>query len=500
MTSAKSTSRRRPVTRRPAAASNASPTSEYASTAQLKTSNSKLETHPSPSAPPSPFFTPARILFNLRARFNPIRHLTPDSLARALDLFHSGYLRSAALLWDAMERRDDVLQGVAAKRKKAAARLQWEILARDDSFAAGRHRAALEFFYNNLSTTHACDPQERGGLALLIKQMLDALGKKYAVHEISWQRLPNPAVGVSRSGGTAHSSHNDDSADSSSQLETPNSKLETAFALPRTLLTATFRFAPLWFFEGRTGQLRFLTEDTAAEGIDLAPGQWLVTVADGLMESCSIAYLFKHLPLRDWLVYCERNGMPGVRGVTDAAPGTPEWDAAREAVRDFGAEFNALMSRGTEIDPIDLSTRGELPYPALVERMDRAMATLWRGADLATLSKSQGLGASLQSGEADVLEQDDATLVSETLNAQVDAVVLRELFGDETPLAYFRLLPRQEAARQAYLDLVERLVKLGVPVTLAGLHERLGLPRPSPGEPTLPKLPATATNPTTPIV
>ena len=518
MTSAKSTSRRRPVTRRPAAASNASPTSEYASTAQLKTSNSKLETHPSPSAPPSPFFTPARILFNLRARFNPIRHLTPDSLARALDLFHSGYLRSAALLWDAMERRDDVLQGVAAKRKKAAARLQWEILARDDSPAAGRHRAALEFFYNNLSTTHACDPQERGGLALLIKQMLDALGKKYAVHEISWQRLPNPAAATSLA--PTQPSFNDDPAAtsddslSSSQLETSNSKLEThpasppstntlstrTLTLPRTLLTATFRFAPLWFFEGRTGQLRFLTEDTAAEGIDLAPGQWLVTVADGLMESCSIAYLFKHLPLRDWLVYCERNGMPGVRGVTDAAPGTPEWDAAREAVRDFGAEFNALMSRGTEIDPIDLSTRGDLPYPALVERMDRAMATLWRGADLATLSKSQGLGASLQSGEADVLEQDDATLVSEALNAQVDAVVLRELFGDETPLAYFRLLPRQEAARQAYLDLVERLVKLGVPVTLAGLHERLGLPRPSPGEPTLPKLPATATSPTTPIV
>ena len=35
------------------------------------------------------------------------------------------------------------------------------------------------------------------------------------------------------------------------------------------------------------------------------------------MEACSIAYLFKHLPLRDWLVYCERNGMPGVRGVNN---------------------------------------------------------------------------------------------------------------------------------------------------------------------------------------
>jgi phage gp29-like protein len=208
------------------------------------------------------------------------------------------------------------------------------------------------------------------------------------------------------------------------------------------------------------------------------------------MESCSIAYLFKHLPLRDWLVYCERNGMPGVRGVTDAAPGTPEWDAAREAVRDFGAEFQALMSRGTEILPVDLTSKGELPYPLLVERMDRALASLWRGADLSTLSRGQGLGASLQADEMALLEQDDAAMISETLNAQVDAFVVRELFGDERPLARFCLKPDADAARLVHLELLQRLANLGAPVAVAGLHERLGLPTPAPGEATLKSNPA----------
>ncbi len=399
-------------------------------------------------------FTRERIAADRRLRFNPIRHLSPESLGRALDAFNLGYLQPAALLWDAMERRDDVLQGVSAKRKKAVAQLDWEILAYDDSPAAQRHRLALNHFYSNLTATHACEPHHRGGVGLLIKQMLDALGKKYAVHEIIWQRLPaNPAAGGD---------------------------------FPRTQLTATFRFAPLWFFEARSGPLRFLTEELAYEGVDLAPGQWLVTCGDGLMESCSIAFLFKHLPLRDWLVYCERNGMPGVRGVTEAAPGTPEWDAAREAVRDFGAEFQALMSQGTEITPVDLSTRGELPYPLLVERMDRAMAALWRGADLSTLSKSQGLGASLQANETLMLQQDDASLISETLNSQVDAFVVRELFGNERPRAGFHLKTDTDAARLAHLELLERLVRLGVPVAAAGLHERLGLPVPAVGEATLP--------------
>ncbi len=417
----------------------------------------------------------------MRARFNPIRHLSPESLARALEAFQAGDLRLAALLWDAMERRDDVLRNVSLKRKKAAARLDWEILSLDDSPAAGRHREALLAFYNNLTATHACDPQERGGVALLVKQMLDAVGKKYAVHEILWQPLPGsqPPTTSSLEPSTAKGAPR--ATDAANELSAKDGSFPVGASAPARssgFLTATFRFAPLWFFEARTGPLRFLPEDTATEGLDLTAGQWLVTVGDGLMEASSIAYLFKHLPLRDWLVYCERNGMPGVRAVTDAAPGTAEWDAAREAVRDFGAEFHALMSRGTEIEPIDLSTRGELPYPALVERMDRALAALWRGADLATLAKGQGLGASVQAEETALLEQDDAALVSETLNTQVDAPLLRQLFGEETPRAYFRLLPRQESERSAYLNLLERLARLNLPLPVEGLYERLGLPKP----------------------
>jgi hypothetical protein len=121
--------------------------------------------------------------------------------------------------------------------------------------------------------------------------------------------------------------------------------------------------------------------------------------------------------------------------------------------------------------------------------MDRAMAALWRGADLSTLSRGQGLGASLQADEMALLQEDDAAMVSETLNAQVDAVVVRELFGRERPRAGFRLKADDDAARLAHVELLERLAKLGAPVAVAGLHERLGLPAPGPGEATLPAKP-----------
>ena len=98
-----------------------------------------------------------RVKNSMRARFNPIKTLTPDSLSQMLDAFSSGHMKLAAMTWDAIERRDDVIRGVASKRKKSVARLNWEILAIDDSNLAKDQKAALEFFYNNLVATNACD-------------------------------------------------------------------------------------------------------------------------------------------------------------------------------------------------------------------------------------------------------------------------------------------------------------------------------------------------------
>lgn len=381
--------------------------------------------------------SPRRLRASWRHQFNPIRSLDFPTLTRYLDEFQQGYLRSAAQAWDAIERRDDVIQGVASKRKKAAARHAWEIVTDDLSPEAEAQREALTWFFRELAATDALDLNRRGGFALLVEQMMDCIGKRYAVHEIVWQ---------------------------------PSSRAEGA------RLTAEFRFVPLWFFENRTGHLRFLENETATEGVPLEDPNWMISVGDGLMESCSLAYLFKHLPLRDWLVYCERNGMPGVKGVTDAAPGSNEWEAAAEAVAAFGAEFHALMTRGTDIEAIDLNARGELPYPALVDRMDRAIIALWRGADLSTLSADSGVGVSLQKIEIGMLERADALLIADTLNVQVSRPVIRHLFGDVVPKARLRLRDDNLVPLAQDLGVLERLQRLGVEIPADWLRARFSIP------------------------
>ena len=415
----------------------------------------------------SPLITRERIQQSIRARFNPIPSLTPHLLGNYLDAFRLGFFRNIALAWDAMERRDDKLAAVIPKRKKSVARHGWEILTINNSAAALQQKAALEFFYNQLTATNALEENETGGLSLLIRQMMDAVGKRYAVHEIIWQ----PQGSLQQV--SPHIRQRERPAVISG---------ETAASDFHPSLTATFRFCPLWWFEGTQGGLRFLPTEFALYGTELESGGWLITVGDGLMEACSVAYVFKHLPLRDWLSYSEKFGMPGLLGKTEASLGSAEWAQLEEAIGKFSQDWSAVCAQGNSIELVEAGGHGDGPFAALVERMDRAMTVLWRGGDLGTLSSRDAAGASLQADESALLEADDAQLISETLDAQVSRRVLAYYFGDAPALAYLKIRTseREEIERELKID--QFLLAAGVPLSVKDALERYNRPMPAAGE------------------
>lgn len=404
-----------------------------------------------------------RVIQAIRNRFNPIRSLTPEVLARQLDSFQAGWLRDAALSWDAIERRDPMLKNVAMKRKKSVARNGWEILTVDDSEEAKQQQAALEFFYNNLSCDSALEQNECGGLSLLLRQMMDCVGKRYAVHEIVWQ--PTTSANAERETRSAE------------QGELPGLD---------GFLTAKFRFVPLWFFENRTGRLQFLEQDGAAEGVGMRDREWMVTTGDGIMESCSVAWMYKNLSLKDWIAFSEKFGMPGLLGKTDAAKDSEQWTAMVEAVQAFGQDWAAVMSRSDEITTVEIKSTGNLPYPPLVEYMDRMIASLWRGADLATIAKGEGaVGASLQEDEGDILLEDDLMLCEEALNEQASKPCILYLFGSARPLAYLKLCRPQKKNIDQDLKVDEFLVSHGVKLSVKDAAERYERPLAEDDEDTL---------------
>ena len=386
-----------------------------------------------------------RIAYWYMTRHNPVRNLTPETLVSALDAFYRGELRRLALLMERIEDVDDVLKVVAGKAKKQPGTRGWEIIAEDKSPEAQAHKDALENFYNRLTVTNAIDGDQVGEVSLLLNQMMDAKGKGYACHEIMW----NPQPGY---------------------------------------LTAELRFVPIWFFERKTGHLRFLEDDHAYDGIDLEPGRWLITHGDGLMKACCIAYLYKQMPLKDWLIYCGRHGMPGILGKTHAAYDSDEWQAMEYAVSNFSSEFSAVMSSNDSIDTVDATAQGELPHPLLVERMDRTMSAIWRGADLSTMSagSGDGTGASLQGDEAEIIAASDSEMLSDTLRRTIDRVVIKWSCGSDTPMAYFSVKGVTKDTTEQDLKLLDQVWRMGFPVTQEAIASRLNISVPDADETLLP--------------
>lgn len=374
-----------------------------------------------------------------RQRWNPLRTLSPETLTRALEAFEYGDLREFALLAETIAERDDTLKSVKLKREKATAHRDWNILKVEKSATAERHQEILEEFWNNVRAENAYDRNERGEMRLLVKQMMTAVSFKYAAHHIAWR--PEPGK-----------------------------------------LRATFEFVPLWFCENRSGKLRFIRDGIGVDGEEMDQREWMVTVGDGLMIACSIGYLAKRYCLQDWLAFSEKFSMPGIVGATSAAKGSPEGLAMKAAVEAFGQDWTAVMYGVADPTkpPIHLiapnGNPSAMPMPALIERVDRKMAALYRGADLSSMSSKdgEGTGASLQSEETDILEADDCAMISETLR-EVERQVIEWHFGRGVePLAYIEVQPPVREDKEFLVTAMEFLSSKGVRVGKADALERLG--------------------------
>lgn len=383
-----------------------------------------------------------------RAKYNPLRSLGPVTLARALDNFEFGYLRDAALLFDVIAERDDTLKSVKPKREKEVSQLDWQIMPNGPKDATyEKHKEVLDDFWNNVRSVNAYDRNEKGGFKRLVRQMMTSASMRYAVHHIVW-----------RPGAEG--------------------------------LRATFEFVPLWLFENTTGSLRYLRDPFAAEGEHMADDEWMITTGDGLMISCSIGYHAKRSTYNDWLIFSEKFSMPGVLGRTSAAKGTPEGNMMRDAVAAFGHDWNGVLygDDGQHKDPIQLITAdgnpSAMPMPAIIERVDRKFAALYRGADLSTMSSNdgEGTGASLQGKEQEILLRDDAEVITETLEP-ISRQVIQWHFGwGVEPAARLEMIVPTDEDGQFLLDASCQLADRGARVSLQSTMERLSIQTADEGE------------------
>lgn len=377
-----------------------------------------------------------------QVRYNPLRSLTPERLASALDSWEAGWLRDAGLIFETIGKRDAICTTVLGKRKRKVSRCQWQVTLREDIEEADQpeaeaHKKTLEFFYRNLAVTDATNLNLLTRVGGLAKQMMTAALQDFAAHEILWKPLE---------GG----------------------------------LTAELRFVPIYFFENRTGRLRFVGPESRADGIPLDENGWMITCLEGVGPALATCYMVRRLYMQDALSTSDKFAVPAVLGETNHKKGSPEATAFENAIANFGSEFVGCIfnSDGSIKDPIKIiqaATAAGIPQQAMIDYMDRLITILCQGGDLGTLSREDSQGASLQGEESGAMVDDDCATISEVLNIQLDALVIRMVHGDVEPLAKFEFIAPGAKDQTKDLAIDEGLQRLGVvqkPEDLAERYDR----------------------------
>jgi hypothetical protein len=368
-------------------------------------------------------------------RFNVLRSLSPSNLVRYIESFESGDFYWLARTMAAMENRDDSWKVAAAKTRKDVSRRRWQCVplegCEEDEQAAAQAEK-LQAFYNRLQVVDWKCRNVRKGVRGLISGVARSYNDWFSVSELVFDT----------SGGE---------------------------------LSAVAMNCPLEWFVLRNGLMHLRGQLDGTGDIPLEDGGWIIAEGDGVGVACSVAYQFKRMAVGDWAIYSGRCGHPGVQGKTDAEYGSTQWSNMKAAVQAFTKEWATVTGLNDVFEKIDLSISGELPFPKMVETMSRSISALQRGADLSTMSAGSGSGegASLQGEESDILLGDNCEMVSETLRAQLDPVVIAWYFGEDAKIkAGFELIPPESDTIDADLKIDQALINMGVKLSKADALSR----------------------------
>lgn len=393
----------------------------------------------------SSVLTVAETTLEQMTKFNALVRSDPEDIIRAIDEFNCGYLAPMARLIGDYEQRDDKMRVASIKMASAVSRCGWSVRPKkgfEDDADAARQIEVLERFWSTVRVTDAFKRNERGGLALLKEQMMSAQSYGFAVHDLSWKPLANGEI------------------------------------------EATFTSVPLWKFENRTGELRYIPQVGGWDGVEMKRGEWMVSTGDGIGIAAAICACMKRLGLTNWLVFTDRCVLPLIHGKTGAAYGSEQWNNLQKALKNINRLARIVTDPSTDINAIQMDGGKQNPFGPLIDWCDRAIVTLYRGGDLGTISRPDAVGGLGQLDEVDALEQRSCVRITETLNEQVSSFVVDYVLN-QTLKAEIVIEPVSKPDVQQDMAIDDHLAKYGVKLSKTDALARYGraeAPKDDPGD------------------
>lgn len=368
--------------------------------------------------------------------------LTPHRLARILRSAAEGDLRAYLTLAEEMEERDPHYASVLGTRKRACSGLEPTVEAASDDARdveladAVRERIAESTEFPDLCT-----------------DLLDGLGKGYAVCEIIWDRQAN-------------------------------------FWRPEAY---EWRDPRHFEFDREGGRELRLTELGAIDGLPLPPFKFLVHMPKlksglpargGLARLVAAAHMCKSYTLTDWLAFAEVFGMPLRLGRYGPNASAEDIRTLVSAVANLGTDAAAVIPDTMRIEMVEGgksgSSGGQILFQNLAEWLDRQVSKAVLGQTMTSDDGSSNSQAQVHNDVRKDILKADARQLAATVNRDLVRPLVDLNFGPPASGKYPRLvLPVREAEDvKALTEALSKLVPLGLRVEASVVRDRLGFPDP----------------------
>lgn len=366
------------------------------------------------------------------------RGVTPAQLSAWLSAAELGDADAYLSLAEEMEERDPHYASVLSTRKRAVLGLPRLVESASDDAADVKLADAVRDFL--------LTPDLSG----LLSGLLDALGKGYSAVELIW-------------------------------------KTDSAPWIP----TYVWRDPRFFRYDRETGSvLRLLDASNAYDGIELPPYRFIVhtprlkmgvPIRGGLARLCAAGHVCALYALEDWLAFAEVFGMPLRLGRYNSSATEDDKAKLKAAVSGLGADAAAVLheSMRIEFQAAAPGAGGADLYERLLDALHKLVSKAVLGRSDAADATAGKLGNEQSSSEVrrDILES-DAEELSQTLNAHLVRPFIDLNFGPQERYPTLKLYVPDQEDLAALVDMLAKLVPLGLKVEQSVIRDKFGLPDP----------------------
>lgn len=372
----------------------------------------------------------------------PSNGLTPKKLAEIFREADAGDVLRQMELFEEMEEKDPHLFSQLQTRKNAVTGLDFEITPFSDD---PRDKEIADFIEEQLNGIESLEDVET--------DLLDAIGKGFAVSEIMWSYDEGRVVvGDIRA-----------------------------------------RHQKRFFWDTVDDSFKVRTQE-APEGVELPANKFIVhkykarsghPSRAGVLRVVAWMYLFKNYDLKDWVAFCEVYGMPLRLGKYQ--PGASEADklALMQALIQIGADAAGIIPDGTAIDFVTTEKTSSTDlYERLARYCDEQISKAVLGQ---TLTSDSGGGSFAQSKTHNEVRHDLTVADCKALAATLRRDLIRPLcifnFGEDKRIPNIRFDCEESEDLTQLAGILDTLVgKVGLKVPTSYIYKKFSIPEPEKDE------------------